>query len=58
MSLLFGCFDGARLWSDKLLRLTHGCQPKTIEVGEVVTGALRTLAFNEGVSSEILQTAT
>lgn len=57
-SLLVGCLDGARPRGDKLLRLTNGSQPKTVEVGKVVTGATRSLALYEGVSSEILHAAT
>lgn len=57
-SLFVGCIDGARARGDELLCLTHSSQPKTVEVGKVVTGATRTLALYEGLSPEILQTAT
>lgn len=58
VSLLVGCFDGAGPRCGKLLSLTHSSQPKTVEVGKVVTGASCTLALYEGVSPEILKAAT
>lgn len=58
LSLFVSCFDGAGLGSDKLLCLAHSCQPKTVEVGEVVTRAARSLALYKGMSSEILKAAT
>lgn len=58
VSLLLSCFDGAGLRCDELLSLTHSSQPKTVEVGEVVTGTSCTLALYKGVSSEILEAAT
>ena len=57
-SLFVICFDGARPRGNKLLFLIHRCQPKTVEVGKVVTGATPTLALYEGMSSEILKAAT
>lgn len=57
-SLLFRCLDGARPRGDKLLSLTNSSQPKTVEVGKVVTGAACTLTLYEGVSPEILKAAT
>lgn len=57
-SLLVSCFDGAGPRGDKLLCLTHSSQPKTVEVGKIVTGAMPTLALYEGMSSEILKAAT
>jgi len=56
--LLVGCLDGAGPLGDELLRLADSGQPKTVEVGKVVTRAARTLALYEGVSSEILQAAS
>lgn len=50
--------DGARPLGDKLLRLADGGQPKTIDVGKVVTRAACTLALYDGVSSEILEAAS
>ena len=58
VSLLVGCFDGVLLGGDELICLTNSSQPKTVEVGKVVTGTLRTLALYEGVSSEVFKAAT
>lgn len=58
VSLMVSCFDGAGLRCDKLLCLTHSSQPKTVEVGKVVTGTSGTLALYKGLSSEILKAAT
>ena len=55
--LLVRCLDGARPLGDKLFCWTNSSQPKTVEVGKVVTGPARTLALYEGVSSEILKAA-
>lgn len=57
-SLLVSCFNGVRRCGGKLLCQIHSSQPKTVQVGKVVTGAPRSLALNEGVSSEILEAAT
>lgn len=57
LSLLVSCLDGARFGGDKLLCWTNSSQPKTVEVGKVVTRTTCTLALNEGVSPEILKTA-
>lgn len=58
VSLLLSCFDGARPLGDELICLTNSSQPKTVEVGKVVTGTPRTLALYEGVSSEVLKAAS
>lgn len=57
VSLLVGRLQGARCRGYELLCLTNSSQPKTVEVGKVVTGATRTLALYEGVSPEILKAA-
>lgn len=57
-SLLVGCLDGARTRGDKLLCLTNSSQPKTVEIGKVVTGTAGTLALYDGVSPEVLKAAT
>lgn len=54
LSLFVCCFDGARPRGDELICLNNRSQPKTVDVGKVVTGTLCTLALNEGVSSEVL----
>lgn len=56
--LLVSCLDSARSRGDKLLCRTNSSQPKTVEVGKVVTGSTRTLALNKGLSPEILKAAT
>lgn len=56
-SLFVSCFDGAGLGSDKLVCLAHSCQPKTVEVGKIVTRASCALALYEWMSSEILKAA-
>lgn len=56
--LLVSCLDSARSRGDKLLSQINSSQPKTVEVGEVVTGTTRTLALYKGVSPEILKAAT
>lgn len=58
LSLFVCCFDGAMPRGDELIWLINRSQPKTVEVGKIVTGTLRTLALYEGVSSEVLQAAT
>lgn len=57
-ALLVGCFNGVRCYRCKLPCPAHSGQPKTVQVGKVVTGAPCTLALNEWVSSEILKAAT
>lgn len=57
-ALPVGCLDGARIWDDELLRVTNSGQPKTVEVGKVVTGTPCTLALYDWVSPEILEAAT
>lgn len=59
LATLFVCsFDGARSRGEELLCLTNSSQPKTIQVGKVMTRTARTLALDDGVSAEIFKAAT